>query len=154
MIISKNKKEETDIGIITLNISLIPTKTIAAYCDDCATKTESRRRTSWMTNNAIPDSIITNMICRNAVPPSKPKVPSTEVLEVLTSMNTLRSLNTIKPVTRTFTAMDKTKLVTFTMLPQGAKKSWFCTNIIAPFGASQVARGDKIEKSVYQMKID
>ena len=73
---------------------------------------ESTTRTSWMANNAMPDSIIMNMICRSLVPPVGPKVLSTEV--GLTSRNTLRILNTIKPVIRVFTAMDKVKLVIIT----------------------------------------
>ena len=38
-------------------------------------------RTSWMTNNTIPDSIIMNMICRSLVPPielNEPNVRSAE----------------------------------------------------------------------------
>ena len=76
-------------------------------------------RTSWMANNAIPDSIIMNMICRSLGPPvelNKPNVRSTEV--GLTSKNALRILNTIKPVTRAFTTTDMIKLVRFSVLPQ------------------------------------
>ena len=61
-----------------------------------------------MANNAIPDSIIMNMICRNLLPPAEPKVYSTEV--GLNPM-TLRNLNTIMPVTRVFTAIDVIKAV-------------------------------------------
>ena len=68
--------------------------------------------TTWMANNAIADSIIMNMICRNLLPPVEPKVRSTEVLVGLTPvMVTLSILNTIMPVTRVFTAMDAVKLV-------------------------------------------
>ena len=72
-----------------------------------------------MVNNAKPDSIITNMICRYlATPPpvmETPKVRSTELLvTALISKNTLRILNTIKPVTRVFTAKDRIKLVKIT----------------------------------------
>ena len=72
---------------------------------------ESTTRTSWMANNAIPDSIIMNMTDRSLVPPGRepPKGRSTKV--GLTSKNTLRILNTIKAVIRAFTDMDKTKLV-------------------------------------------
>ena len=44
-----------------------------------------------------------------------PKVRSTELLvTALISKNTLRILNTIKPVTRVFTAKDRIKLVKIT----------------------------------------
>ena len=65
-------------------------------------------RTSWMVNNAIPDSIIMNMICRNLLPSVEPKVSSTEV--GLTPV-ALRILNTIMAVIRAFTAMDAAKPV-------------------------------------------
>ena len=68
-------------------------------------------RTSWITNNAIPDSIIMNMICRNLFklpPPVEPKVRSSEVGLIPVA---LRILNTIMPVIRIFTAMDAAKPV-------------------------------------------
>ena len=77
-----------------------------------------------MVNNAIPDSIITNMICRYL---ASPPVDSEEPSEVsstdsssaaLISKNTLRILNTIKPVTRVFTAKDRIKLVGITTYSQ------------------------------------
>ena len=110
-------------------------------------------RTSWMANNAIPDSIIMNMICRSLGPPvelNEPNVRSTEV--ALTSKNTLRILNTIKPVTRAFTTMDATKPVIISMFPQGAIKSSPSSIIVAPSDASQVTISNKL-KSTYQMKI-
>ena len=114
---------------------------------------ESTMRTSWMADNAIPDSIIMNMICRSLVPPVEPKVRSTEVMLASTSKNTLRILNTIKPVTRVFTAMDKAKLVIIIAFVRGALDNWPCTIVTAPFCTSQVASGSKL-KSAYQMKID
>ena len=114
---------------------------------------ESTMQTSWVTNNAIADSIIMNMTCRSLVPPVEPKVRSTEVIVALTSKNTLRILKTIKPVTRVFTAMDKVILVRDTVFIQTALKIWFCTNIFAPFFASQITRGNKL-KLAYQMKIE
>ena len=60
-----------------------------------------------MTNNAVPDSIIMNMIRRILMPPIEPKVRSTEVL----TSATLRILNTIMPVTKAFTAKDAAKHV-------------------------------------------
>ena len=73
-----------------------------------------------MANNAIPDSIIINMICRNLLPsgpqPSvEPKVRSTKV--GLTPV-ALRILNTIMPVTKAFTAMDAAKPVINTVFGQ------------------------------------
>ena len=75
----------------------------------------SMTRTSWMANNAIPDSIIMNMICRNLLPSVEPKVRSTEV-----GLNpvALRILNTIMPVIRVFTAMDAAKPVINTVVGQ------------------------------------
>ena len=105
-----------------------------------------------MANNAIPDSIITNMICRKLLPLVEPKDLSTEVPLALTSKNTLRILNTIKPVTKAFTAMDMAKLVIINVPPQVAIKNWPCKYVVAPIVASQVARGDK-SKLAYQMKI-
>ena len=70
-----------------------------------ARKLKTMRRT-WMANNAIPDSIIMNMICRSLVPPVVPEVRPTEV--ALTSKNTATILNTINPVTRALTAMVAT----------------------------------------------
>ena len=65
-------------------------------------------RTSWMANNAIPDSIIMNMICRNLLLSVEPKVRSTEVGSTPVA---LRIRNTIMPVIRAFTAVDATKPV-------------------------------------------
>ena len=119
-----------------------------------ALKLVNTTRTSWMANNAIPDSIIMNMICRSLGPPvelNEPHVCSTEL--ALTSKNTLRILNTIKPVTRAFTTMDATKAVRVSVFPQGLIR--ISPSIInnAPSDAVQVARGDKV-KSTYQMEID
>ena len=83
---------------------------------------------------------------------NKSHVRSTEVL-ALTSKNTLRILNTIKPVTRAFTTMDAAKPVRISVSPQGATKLSSSSIIVAPNDASQVARGDK-SKSAYQTKID
>ena len=68
-----------------------------------------------MANNAIPDSIIMNMICRNLVPSVEPKVRSTEV--GLTPV-ALRILNTIMTVIRAFTVMDAAKPVIDTVFGQ------------------------------------
>ena len=97
-----------------------------------------------MISNVIPDSIITNTICRNLVPLVEPNLRSTEVLPALTSKNTLRILNTIKPVTKPFTAMVAARLV----LTSGIHGITF-----GEVGATQVARGYKL-KSAYQMTID
>ena len=119
---------------------------------DCIGRLESTTRTSWIANNAIPDSIITKMICRNLLPPVEPKVRST--LRPLISKNTLRILNTIKPVIRVFTAMDAAKPVRTTGSSQAVVEEWPCTSVVEPADASQVAsRGDKL-KSVYQMEMD
>ena len=114
---------------------------------------EITTRTSWMTNNAIPDSIIMNMICWSLGFPvelNDPNVSSTEV--GLTSKNTLRILNTIKLVTRAFTTMDTIKLVRPSLFPQGAPKTSLFTIVVAPSDASQAARDDKL-RSAYQTKM-
>ena len=77
----------------------------------------------------------------------------------LTSKNTLRILNAIKPVTRVFTAMVAAKAVRVNVFPQAVLKI-----IIVPVGfpsdsgtseATQVAsRRDKLKSVYYQMKID
>ena len=106
-----------------------------------------------MANNAIPDSIIKNMICRSLGPPvelNEPNVCSTEV--GLISKNTLRILNTIKPVTRAFTTMDAAKLVRVSVGPQLATTFSSSSIDVVLFTVSQVARDDKL-KSAYQMKI-
>ena len=69
----------------------------------------STNRTTWMTSNAIPDSIIMNMICRNLLPPFEPKDCSNEVLGI--APVTLRILIMIMPVIRVFTAMDAARPV-------------------------------------------
>ena len=115
-----------------------------------ATRLESKTRSSRIANNAIPDSIIMNTTCRNLVPPVEPNL---EVV-AFTSKNTLRILNTnytIKPVTRTFTAMDAAKLVRPNVFPQVL--IWLCTTVIDPSATSQLARGDKL-KSAYQINED
>ena len=108
---------------------------------------ESTTRTSWMANNAIPDSIITNMICRNLVPPVEPKVCSTEV--GLTPKITLRILNTIKPVIRVLTTMEAAKPVNSNVFHQPLGSDPLAG---PPANASQVAssRGDKL-KPAYQI---
>ena len=77
-----------------------------------ASRLESKTRSSWIANNAIPDSIIMNMACRSLVPPVDPNLDV-----ALTSKNTLRILNTIKPVTSAFTVKDATKPVRFNVFP-------------------------------------
>ena len=82
-------------------------------------------RTNWMANSPIPDSIIMNMICRSLGLPvelNEPNVCSTEVALVI-SKNTLRILNTIKPVTRAFTTMDVAKAVRASLSLGGAAKT-------------------------------
>ena len=87
---------------------------------NCSTGTDinaNTKRTSWMANKAIPDSIIMNMICRNLLPSVELKVRSTEV--VLTPRAVaLRIWNTIMPVIRAFTAMDAAKPVINTVVGQ------------------------------------
>ena len=102
-----------------------------------------------MANNAIPDSIIMNIICWSLGPPvelSEPNVRSTEI--DLASKNTLMILNTIKPVIRAFTTMDAAKPVRIRMFPQKALKVSPCSIVIEPSDASQVAsRGDKLKSA-------
>ena len=109
-------------------------------------------RASWMANNAIPDSIITDIMCWSMVfSVELPNVRSTEV--DLTPLNTLRILNTIKPVTRAFVTMEATKPVRTNVIYQGAYNNWPCSTVTAPCDASQVAKVDK-SISVYQIKLN
>jgi hypothetical protein len=114
----------------------------------CVTRMQSTTRTSWMANNAIPDSIIINMIFRSLEPPvehNEPNVRSTEV--GANSKSTLKILNTIKPVIRAFTAMDAAKPVRVNVIPQGALNKMPCSNNTAPSDASQVAIDDKLRSA-------
>ena len=125
-------------------------------------KQTTTTRTRWMANNAIPDSIIMNMMCRSLVPAVKlneANVRSTGVASIssrLDSKNTLRILNTIKPVTRAFTAIDASKPVKIKVFPQWGVTGWSCSVFIALSDASQVtSRGDKLKlEPAYRMKID
>ena len=93
-----------------------------------------------MANNAIPDSIITNITWRNLVPPVESRARSTEVgLETLV---TLSILNTIMPVAKVFTAMDSDKLAVNNV-----------SGIPGTASASHVARGNELVLA-YQTKID
>ena len=88
----------------------------------CSTDTginASKVRTSWMINNAIPDSITMNIVFRNLVPSvaTEPKVRSNEVILGLSPV-TLKILNTIMPVTRVFTAIDAVKPVIYNAFGQ------------------------------------
>ena len=81
--------------------------------------------------------------------PVEPKVHLTEV--GLSSKNTLRILNTIKPVTMIFAAIDTTMPIRATMFHQVGIKFESCRNVLAPPPASdptsQVARGDKLKSA-------
>ena len=113
-------------------------------------------RTSWMANNAIPDSIIMAMICRSLGPSelNEPNIRSTEVK--LTCKNTLRILNTIKPVTRAFTTMDAAKPVRVSVSPRREVKTFPFSIIIgrSASDASQVPIGYKLKSTYYQTKIN
>jgi hypothetical protein len=68
-------------------------------------------RANWIENNAMPDSIIMNMMDRSCVPLATFNCTWFEV--ALTSQNTSNILNTIKLVTRAFTVIDITRAVMF-----------------------------------------
>ena len=76
----------------------------------------STNLTTWVTSNAIPDSIIMNMICRTLLPPVEPKVCSNEVVVGIARV-TLKILNTIMLVIRAFTAMEAAKAVESNVFP-------------------------------------
>ena len=145
----KHKKQKWIDLIITLNISLIPMIKFEAILKPTEVgplfwdsgRLENTTRTSWMTSNAIPDSIIINIICRSVVSSVELNVPNVCSTEVgLTPKNTLRILNTINPVTRVFTAMDAAKPVRNSVYPQGALKSWSGAIVTEPFDANQTAK--------------
>ena len=69
----------------------------------------STNQTTWIASNAIPDSIIKKMICRNLLPSVERKVCSIEVIGI--APVSLKILNTIMPVIRVFTAMEAAKPV-------------------------------------------
>ena len=123
-VISKTKEvvENDDfIIIITFNIWLITTtKSSASWRKGaCSAGTDinaNTTRTSWMANNAMPDSITMNMICRNLLPSVEPKVRSTEV--GITPVALRMILNAIMPVIRAFTPIDATKPVINTAFGQ------------------------------------
>ena len=106
------------------------------------------KRTSWMANNAMPDSIIMKTICRTLLPRVEPKLRSVEVGSTMS----LRILNTIMPVINVFTAMDAAKPVVNVVFGQKLTSLLF---VLSPLkaDASQVAVGNKL-KSAYRMKID
>ena len=79
----------------------------------------------------------------NLVPPAfEPNCRSIEVTS--TSKNTLRILNTIKPVTRVFTAMDEAKPDRVNVPPHGAVN---IPSVIAPIDASKVAIDEKLRSA-------
>jgi hypothetical protein len=114
----------------------------------CADRLVSTTRTSWMANNAIPDSIIMNMICRSLLPPveldvNEPNdVRSTDMIG-LNSKNTLSIFNTIRPVIRAFTTMDMAKPVRTNVYSQGVVVLLvkFCS---VPIAATQRTIDDKL----------
>ena len=120
-------------------------KFAASYTDslesDCG-QLYITKRASWTASNVIPDSINMNMTRRSLVPPVVPKVRSIEVVVALTSKNTLRILNTIKPVTRAFTAMERAKLVIASVFPQSTISKKPSENVSAPSVARKVASRD------------
>jgi hypothetical protein len=61
----------------------------------------------------MPDSIMMKMTERSFLPPVTPK---DEVVTLLTSWNTLKILNTIRPVTEAFTVMDVVRQVRASIL--------------------------------------
>ena len=128
-----------------------PVNTVEGVCNG---RQESTTRTSWMAHNAIPDSIIMNMICRNLEPSVEPNEPNNRSTEVgFNSKNTLRILNTIMPVVRAFTTMDVAKPVMLNMSPQKTVIRWPCSIFNAPSDAIQLARDDRL-KTPSQIKID
>ena len=110
---TQKKQKKTDLIIITFNTRLIAVTKLPAVIHSpiiCSGINSSSIRTTWMASNAIPDSIIMNMICRNFLPPVEPKVCSNEVVVGIARV-TLKILNTIMPVVRAFTVMEAAKPV-------------------------------------------
>ena len=102
-------------------------------------------RANWMENKAMPDSIMTNMIYESFLPPATPKVFSSKVVVALTSRNTLKILNTIKPVTRAFKVVDMTRLVIVTSVLQAVDSKPSGPIEFPPMPAIHRARGNKLE---------
>ena len=75
-------------------------------------------RSIWIANKVMPDSIMTKITERYFLPPMMPKDFSAEVEFCWTFWNALKILYTIKPVTRAFTAIEKTRLMLAAITPQ------------------------------------
>ena len=82
---------------------MMGSETFMAASVDIKTSTS---RANWIENNAMPDSISMNMMGRSLLPPVQPRP-----YMGLTWRYTLKILNTIKPVTRTFTIKDMAREV-------------------------------------------
>lgn len=104
-------------------------------------------RANWMVNNAMPDSIMMNMIDQSFVPPVMPKEFSSEVVINLTSWNTLKILNTIKHITRAFTLIDMARLVMASVFlrPETTNRPSTLKSGTTLSPPAQVARGNKFQ---------
>ena len=118
--------------IITLNICWTPMK--MGRQDGSVRTMVSTNRTIWMTNIAMPDSISTNMMDQSFLPPLMP----------MTSRNTLKILNTIKPVTRVFTVMDMARLGRIIVDARCVLVNGSVKKYVEPLLASQVTRDNEL----------
>ena len=78
-------------------------------------------------------------------PPATPKDFSSKVVLALTSRNTLKILNTIKPVTRAFTLIDITRLAVVILVPQVAELMLPAVIKFPEAATNHVTTGDKLE---------
>ena len=74
---------------------------------------------NWIENKSRPDSISTNMIDRNVVPPVAPNI-------TLLCRNFMKILNTINPVARAFTVIVIPRLARTRSLPHAGSERPAC----------------------------
>ena len=142
--------------ILTVSISWIPIMKVSALLLPVllvqATKLTTTRRTSWIENNIIPDSISMNIVGRSLLRPVAPKIRSSGV--GLTSWNTLKILNTIKLVTTAFTTMETARPVMVSVILQWGTEAWSCTRYRgATPPAIQMTRGIEISVRVRKLTL-
>src|ERR1700678_977539 len=108
---------------------------------------ETVSRDTWMANKAMPDSISMNIMDRSFLSPVAPSVCSFELYVPLTPRNTLKILNTTKPVTRAFTIMDRTSAVITITSPQYAATVCSCTIFHEPLLDTKVTTGKQLKST-------
>lgn len=111
-------------------------------------------RANWIKKNkAIPDSTSMNMTRQNVLPSVMPKFWSSMI--VLTCRYTFKILNTIKPVTRTFTAMEIIMAVLSSVISHPGPNTWPRTldkELLAP-PVIQIARSNRFRPNNVKIRL-